>query len=122
MDMPENNNKINITEDVIVELQYPTYDSVMGGSLAKIKEDPLEALKIMAKNIVAIYTKEERIDAKNEKLEDLENFLTSMTSTQLQNLMTFFNNLPALKHKAVFSCEKCQTVNELELKGIADFF
>jgi hypothetical protein len=45
-----------------------------------------------------------------------------MTAGQLQKLSAFLEDMPALKHLAVFDCEKCGEHNELELKGLSDFF
>jgi hypothetical protein len=49
-------------------------------------------------------------------------FLGSMTGSQLALLTEFLGTMPALKHEAKFNCKKCGTENELQLKGLSDFF
>lgn len=122
IEVPEQNNRIQLNDSYAVELRYPTYSNIMTGVLEDLKKDPLQALKIIADNIVAIYTPSERIDASSETLEDLEKFVGSLTSGQIKELMVFFNTLPAMKKHVEFNCKKCGEHNELTLKGIADFF
>ena len=72
--------------------------------------------------IVAIHTGDERIDCADESKEDLLEFVSSMTANQLKNVTSFIEDMPALKHKAEFMCQKCTEKNEVELKGLTDFF
>jgi hypothetical protein len=76
----------------------------------------------MAANISAVITPEERIDCKDIPFSEVQEFVSSMTTGQIKELSKFFSELPALKHTAKFNCEKCGVDNELELKGLSDFF
>jgi len=122
VEVPKNNNIIKITKDISVELCYPKYSTLVTGEVENAEKDMDAALKLLSSCIVAVLTTEERIDARDQSEEELIEFLQSMTATQLKGLTSFLENIPALKHDAKFNCEKCGTENELQLKGLSDFF
>jgi hypothetical protein len=115
-------NLIKINDDISVEMKYPTYRSLIGGENGSAVTDTDTALKMLAASVDAVLTEEERIDCKDQSQEEMVDFLSSMTAGQLQKLSAFLEDMPALKHLAVFDCEKCGEHNELELKGLSDFF
>lgn len=119
--VPREMSTIAITDNIRVEMRYPSYDVMM----AQEKEEGDEfskALEIVSKCMVAIHTGDQRIDCEDESKEDLLDFISSMTTSQLQSLTSFIENMPALKHNAEFMCQHCTEKNELELKGLSDFF
>jgi hypothetical protein len=121
--MEGDDNVIEITEDISVELAYPTYDTIIKGEVDEMeKNDIAAAMEVMAGSIKAVLTEDERIDCANQSKEEVVEFLNSMTATQLQKVSAFLENMPALRHSVEFTCEKCQAENKLELKGLADFF
>ena len=81
-----------------------------------------DVLEVIAGAIVAIMTEDERIDCRDQSQKEVMAFLDSMTASQLQNLATFFEDMPSLKHTIEFDCKECETHNELVLKGLSDFF
>ena len=116
-------NLVKINDDISVEMKYPTYRALISGSNSQSAvADTDTALKLLAASIDAVLTEDERIDCKDQSQEEMTDFLMSMTAGQLQNLSAFLEDMPALKHLAEFDCEKCGEHNELELKGLSDFF
>ena len=123
VEMGDNHNVIQITDDIAVEMRYPTYRTILEGDIEKLQEENADAaLGIVASSISAVLTDEERIDCASQDPQEVVDFVSSMTASQLQKVSSFLENMPALKHNAVFDCQKCQAHNELELKGLADFF
>ena len=122
----EMNNKdrvIDITDNISVEMNYPTYGSLMDQQIDKENEQDIDtAMHLLAMSVSAVLTEEERIDCKNQTTEEVVDFLSSMTANQLQGISDFLEEMPALKHEVQFDCKKCQHHNELELKGLSDFF
>ena len=114
-------NVINITDNIAVEMKYPTYGTLIDQG-SEVKEDMDTALRLLSMSVAAVLTDEERIDCTKQSQEEIVDFLTSMTATQLQGLSEFMENMPALKHEVEFECEKCQHENKVELKGLSDFF
>jgi len=118
---------VTINDQFSVEMRYPTYKSMLKNEDEKRpskneEENMNDVLEMIAGSIVAIMTDDERIDCRNEQPKEVMAFLDSMTASQLQTLSKFFEDIPALTHTIEFDCKKCETHNELELKGLSDFF
>jgi len=123
VEVPKGGNSIvSITDTISVEMRYPSYASMIGGEILEANKDMGAALKLIANCIVAVLQPEDRTDAADVPQEELLEFLSSMTGSQLAMLTEFLGEMPALKHQAKFNCKKCGTENELELKGLSDFF
>ena len=116
-------NVIKINDDISVEMKYPTYRGFLNQNLENVTEKDTDAMfGVLASSISAVLTEEERIDCSKEDPSSVMDFLNSMTASQLQEVAKFMEDMPALKHLAKFDCQKCGTHNELELKGLSDFF
>ena len=114
---------IHITDDISVEMQYPSYKTLIEGDFENLEEGNTEQIiKVVAGSISAVLTEEERIDAKKETPEAMSDFLNSFTANQFQNIAKFLQEMPALEKDVEFDCENCQTHNETQLRGLADFF
>ena len=127
VDVSEVDKIVTINDQFSVELRFPTYKSMLenedGKSESKSQDQNMnDVLSMIAGSIVAIMTDDERIDCRNEQPKEVMAFLDSMTASQLQTLSKFFEDIPALTHTIEFDCKKCETHNELELKGLSDFF
>lgn len=122
INVEKGNNIIPITDSIKVEMRYPTYESLLNGDVVDAKQDMSAAVSIIVASIAAVHTEEERIDADTQLPEEMEEFVSSMTATQLQSLSEFLGTMPALKHNAEFKCISCGAENELELSGLSDFF
>ena len=123
IDVQETDNVVKITEEISVEMQYPTYQVIAQQDMTKLQTEDLDAaMGVIESSIQAILTLEERIEAADLPSGELTEFLSSMTANQLKGLADFMEKMPALKHDVVFKCEKCEHENNLELKGLSDFF
>jgi hypothetical protein len=127
VDVSDTETIIKINDDISVELQYPTYKSMLAGE--KVKEQGKtedykmdDVLEMIAGSVVAVITENERIDCRDQSPKEVMAFLDSMTAGQLQLLSVFFEDMPSLKHLIEYDCKECKTHNELELKGLSDFF
>ena len=80
------------------------------------------AMRVLAGSILAVHTGNERIDASAHTIEELIDFLQSMTAGQLKKVSEFLEEMPKLQHEAAFACHKCGSANELTLSGLSDFF
>ena len=114
-------NIIQLTDDVAVEMKYPTYDHIADETVTE-GSDTAAAMTVLTKCISAVLMGEERIDATESSTEELTEFVESMTANQLQLLSDFLEKMPAVKHDIEFTCTNCKHENKLELKGLADFF
>jgi len=116
-------NVVVITPEISVEMKYPTYETMIREGVSQAEEKKsTNVIELLASCIGAVLTQDERIDSKNESLEDMIAFVDNMTANQLKVMTDFLENMPALKHNAEFECTKCGSKNAVELKGLSDFF
>jgi hypothetical protein len=110
---------IMLTDKVGVTLRYPSVDDAT--KLAKYTG--VEAvMKTIVACIVNIYDDDKVYPAKDSTPKELEQFLETLNSEQFKKIQTFFESMPSLSHTAKFTCESCETENEVLLKGMANFF
>lgn len=69
-----------------------------------------------------IRTEEEIIKFDEETRENIDKFIEGLTTSQLEKLMNFVNNLPKLSHDIEFECSSCSHKNKITLEGLQDFF
>ena len=124
VDVAEVENIIEVTPEISVEMKYPSYQSLIDEDVENLDEgDAEQVISMVASSLVAVLTEEERIDiAKESSPEEVKDFLNSLTATQFQKLANFLQTMPALAHDVKFDCENCKTKNEVELRGLSDFF
>ena len=119
---PEHLNIIKITEEIGLEMKYPTFDGVKDFQDDANIED---IINMVARSIKSVYTGEEVIDMSEEAHEDVVAFLEQFTSEQFQGVQIFFTTMPKVQHDVEFTCanEECPAPdNEVKLEGLADFF
>ena len=64
-------------------------------------------------------TVHERVDFSDKELSE---FLDSLTSDQFQNVQSFFETMPKLKHEVKFKNPKTKKQNKVTLEGLQSFF
>ena len=77
---------------------------------------------MLSKCILAVATEDERTLASDTSDKELEDFIESMTSGQLEKLANVINNIPQLGLECKWECESCGSPNEYKLRGLQDFF
>lgn len=108
---------IQIDDKITIEMKYPSYKDI------DLNDDETElGFKLLANSMSAVITEDERIDIEDETPENVRSFLESMTKEQFEKVSSFFLDMPQVKHDVEFDCEKCNTNNKIELKGIQSFF
>ena len=121
IDVKETDNVIEITDDISVEMRYPSYANV--NFEEEEDTDQTAALfKVVAASVAAVLTDEERIEIGPNQIDEVLEFLDSLTATQFKKITSHLEDLPSLKHDVEFECKECETKNEVELSGLADFF
>ena len=112
---------IQLTDDVKVKMQWPSYSIIVNQQTDN--ENVIEnAFSTIISCIHSIQTEEENILASDVTHKELEDFVDSMTSDQLESIKEFIEGMPKLKHKVDFRCTSCSEYNKEELEGIQDFF
>jgi len=113
------NNKFSISDDIMIELEYPTTELV--SKVAELEE--VQAVKpILRGCMVRIYDKEEIYELKDFPDREIDNFIENMTIEQFEKVMVFFNKVPTLREEFNWKCKKCGTENSFVAQGLQSFF
>lgn len=108
---------VKISDDVTVELKYPSYTEIPEG-----KDAADVGFNLIAASIKTVTSGDERIDVADEPFESVIAFLESMTQDQFAKITAFFETSPTVKYDINLECEKCGTKNDIEVKGMQSFF
>jgi T4 bacteriophage base plate protein len=114
--------KIMITDNVGVQMKYPTFEAVTLLSSEKFNDDPDAEFKAAAMNIDYVFDENGIYKSKDVKLEDLLNFIYSMPPDRYKKIEEFFNNLPTVRKEIDHDCPKCKFKHHFVLEGLNDFF
>ena len=112
-------NIIGITDTIKVELKYPSYDLLYH---TDFDDEADTAIDTLVSAISVIHHDDNRFECSKATVEEVKEFVLSMTSSQLKDVSEYLGDIPSVSHLAKFKCTKCGTENELLLKGLSDFF
>jgi hypothetical protein len=112
-------NKIMITEEIGIELNYPNIDDVVN---VFATNDNQKVIDLILKSIKAIYNQEEYWAAADQTKEELEEFIYSLTKDQFDKLEQFFVTSPKVVQVIECDCPKCGKHNISKLEGLQNFF
>lgn len=112
---------IELTDKIQLELRHPTYGSLVDkieGEGENLQIDP----SAVTSCIVAIHTPDERIDPSDYTTEELEEFIESMTITQMNQIKKYLSNVPVAALGVEFTCKICRKVTNKKITGVQNFF
>lgn len=117
----ENTRKIQLTKDVGVMMKYPSVNDIMSLQTSDDSEvDKLFAMIIAC--IDSIYSGEEIFDAAEQSKQELKDFIESLSTEQFNNIKNFIQDMPSASVAVDFTCSSCNTHNQFDVKGLANFF
>lgn len=117
------NKHIVLNSDVTLRMRFPSYEEFFKSKLLEEGTSQSEMIfELILICIDAVLTEEEQISIKDEKREDVINFIESMTTDQYEKLAVFASDIPYIFTDIEFDCSNCGTNNKHTLKGIDDFF
>lgn len=117
MECKEDDKIVKIDDKLGFKMKYPTIDAGL-----KLKEgsDLQKSLGMIYECIEFVFDEDDVYEDFTEK--ELEEFIEKLSSTQLQKLIGFFENMPKLQKKVSFECKKCGKKEEYTFEGLNDFF
>ena len=118
----EHTNKIELTDEMGVIMQYPTIDSFTEGGIGDI--NPSNMIDVVAGCIAQIYDKkgEDVYDSKDSTKKELVEFIEQMNTKQFADVQKFYDTMPSLKHTITVKNPKTKVESEVILTGLNDFF
>ena len=114
-------NKIDLFGDVGVVMKYPTVE-IMKKLEGINLTDFDKVFDIMALSIDYIYQGEELFYAKEQKQEELLDFVNNLTSEQFLKMQNFFVTMPKIKKEIQYDCPVCGKHHQKTLEGLQSFF
>ena len=115
-------NKIELTDETGVIMQYPTIDSFTEEGITDI--NPSNMIDVIASCIAQIYDKkgEEGYDSKDSTKKELVEFIEQMNTKQFADVQKFYDTMPTLKHTITVKNPKTKKESNVILTGLNDFF
>ena len=121
VEVPEINNVIELTDNISVELKYPSFEAFIK-NYGKDQTETEFSYMVINNCIDAVISGETRISADEVSVKELSEFVESMSSQQFQSIADYVQNMPQLEDTVNFTCSNCGHENNRKLKGISDFF
>ena len=128
MDIPEKDDKIvMMTDDVGITFRYPSVkqlEKIGAEDLDNLSpEQKMEAtMALILVSIDNIFDADNVYPADSETEQSLTGFLDGLNSSQFAKITEWFQSMPALTHTIKWDCNKCKHKNEVELRGLQNFF
>jgi hypothetical protein len=102
-------------------LRYPTINNIsLGEDVNRFKIEDM--FKILIDCIDHIFEGEKIYPAKDITKKDLQDFLESLPQDSFNEIKTFFDTMPRLKHEIEVTNPVTNVVSKVEFTGLADFF
>ena len=122
VETPEGHNpKIELFNNVGVMMKYPTIEIM--SKLEKTDTDDLDNIfDIIADCINYIYEGDKIHYAKEQKKEELIEFLGNLNSQQFMLVQEFFSTMPRIKKDVEYDCPICGKHHNKTLEGMQSFF
>jgi len=118
----EHTNRIELTDEMGVIMQYPTIDSFSAEGIGDINASNM--LDVIVSCIAQIYDKkgEEVYDSKDSTKKELVEFVEQLNTKQFADVQKFYDTMPSLKHTITVKNPKTKVESEVTLTGLNDFF
>jgi hypothetical protein len=104
---------------VIIRVRYPGF-----GDYIKIKnpKDIDAMFKLIVDCVECVFIGDRKVDKKETEQKELINFLENLTSSEFENLLSFFINQPYVKISIPFHCKSCGHEEIIDVTDVMDFF
>jgi len=114
-------NKIDLFGDVGVVMKYPSI-SIMK-RLEGLEENDIDKIfSVIADSIEYIYQSDEIFYGKEQKPEEMLQFLNNLTSEQFLKVQRFFSTMPRIRKEVQYMCPVCARAHTKVLEGMQSFF
>ena len=123
MNVKKIENRIKITDNIVLEMRHPSFISLAHNDKITGEKTTTtdQIFSLIKESVVAVLNDDNRIDMKEVKIEEFQEFLESMTQQQFNNIRNYIENIPKLTHNINFKCEKCDADNTITVEGLQSF-
>jgi hypothetical protein len=117
----EHNKTIPLFGDVGVVMRYPTFDIVKQIENLDTLDIDL-VFNVICSCIEYVYNSQEMFAAKDQKREEIQEFVNNLTQEQFMKIQTFFDTMPKLEEHIKYVCPLCKKQHEKYIQGLKSFF
>ena len=114
----DHTNKISLTDEIMVEMKYPTFEMVQKLGDAKAGQ----VFTLVSQCVERIYDGEQIHEKGDFTQKDLETFLDSLNTKQFESIQQFFSTMPKLSHEVKYTNPKTKKKHKVTLEGMQSFF
>jgi len=112
---------VQLTDDVGVILRYPSVDVISEADTAGGSDVDM-VFTLVGACIETIFSGDEMYDVDQQSKKDLYEFIESLSTEQFNKIRQFVEDMPAAALDVQFKCTNCGVDNDIEVKGLANFF
>lgn len=122
VNVPEGHSKtIPLFGDVGVIMKYPSLDILK--KIESLDGNDIDAVfDIICSCIDIVYNSDEMFPTKDQKIEEVRDFVNNLTQEQFQKLQMFFETMPKLEERVKYTCPVCKKDHDKVIKGLDSFF
>ena len=110
--------KIMLNDKIGIMMKYPDISQMNMGE----SENDVMGMKIIKNCINMIFTEEETHEKDSFTEKELDEFIDSLNTKQMDKIRNFFETMPTLKHTVKYNCKTCGEEKETTVQGLNSFF
>ena len=110
--------KIMLDDKIGIMMKYPDISQMNMGE----SENDVMGMKIIKNSINMIFTEEDTHERDSFTEKELDEFVDSLNTTQMDKIRNFFETMPTLKHTVKYNCKTCGEEKETTVQGLNSFF
>ena len=113
----KHSSKIMLDDKIGIMMKYPDISQIgIEGSQTEM------GMKVIKSCINMIFTEEETHERDSFTDKELDEFIDSLNSKQMENINNFFETMPTIKYTAKYTCKTCDEEKETTIQGLQSFF
>lgn len=112
-------NKIMLSDKLGIVVRYPCLGDATVG-LSEMDADGI--IDFVCKSIDVVFDEDVSYTRKDFTIQEIKNFVESMTTSQFEKINEFYANLPELHKEVTHTCIACETEFKINFRGLQDFF
>ena len=109
--------KIMLDNKIGIMMKYPDISQLN----TKGSENEM-GFEVIKKCINMIFTEEETHERDSFTDKELDDFIDSLNTKQMDKIRNFFETMPTLKHTVKYKCKTCDEEKETTVQGLQSFF
>ena len=112
---------IKISDEIIISMKYPSISLLENLENLIDYNNPATFYQLLIHCIKHIQTPEQKINAEDISIEELEEFVDNLNKKQFEQLLNFFATSPRLEKEIIYKTSD-DVERKVVLQGISDFF